>query len=220
MENAKLIKKIKYRANIELLSGLHIGGTNIAMAIGGPDKFVVRNPIDQKPYIPGSSLKGKMRSLLEIANGEYEQRSGGGNMKFSASSDNTTLSGHLFGTSAGECAQPSRVIVRDAMMADGQEERLRNTDLYLTEAKTEVAIDRITANANPRTNERVPKGVIFCFEAILNIFSTDDEQQLRDSFIKAVKLLEDDYLGGHGSRGYGHIRFVDWQEEEKLTENY
>lgn len=218
--NAKLIKKIKYTAKIELLSGLHIGGTNIAMAIGGPDKFVVRNPIDQKPYIPGSSLKGKMRSLLEIATGEYEHRSGGGNIKFTTSSNNNTLSGHLFGTSAGDNAQPSRIIVRDALMTDGQEEKLNNTDLYLTEAKTEVSIDRITANANPRTNERVPKGVTFDFEAILNVFSDDKEKDLRDSFMKAVRLLEDDFLGGHGSRGYGNIRFVDWKEEEKLIENY
>lgn len=220
MDNSRLIKKIKYTARIELLSGLHIGGTNIAMAIGGPDNFVVRNPIDQKPYIPGSSLKGKMRSLIEIANGEYERRNGGGKIQYASSNNNNTISGHLFGTSAGDNAQPSRIIVRDALMTDGQEDKLRNTDLYLTEAKTEVAIDRITANANPRTNERIPKGVTFDFEAILNIFSTDDEQQLRDSFKKAVNLLADDYLGGHGSRGYGHIRFVDWKEEEKLTENY
>lgn len=220
MENTILIKKIKYTAKIELLSGLHIGCTNIAMAIGGPDNFVVRNPIDQKPYIPGSSLKGKMRSLLEIANGEYEYRNGGGKIKFTSSSNNKSVSGHLFGTSAGDNAQPSRIIVRDAMMTDGQEEKLRNTDLYLTEAKTEVTIDRITANANPRTNERVPRGVTFDFEAILNIFSCDDEKSLRDSFIKAVKLLEDDYLGGHGSRGYGNIAFIEWKEEEKLVENY
>lgn len=212
----KLVKKIKYTAKIELLSGLHIGATNLAMAIGGVDSFVVRNPIDQKPYIPGSSLKGKMRSLLELANGEYSNNGRG----FSPCTDPTKPSGHLFGTSAGDTAQPSRIIIRDALMSDGQEEKLRNTDLYLTEAKTEVAIDRITANANPRTNERVPKGVIFNFEAILDVFSTDDEKQLRDSFTKAVKLLEDDYLGGHGSRGYGHIRFTEWKEEEKYTDQY
>lgn len=213
----KLIKKIKYTAKIELLSGLHIGASNLAMAIGGVDRFVVRSPIDQKPYIPGSSLKGKMRSLLELANGEYRKDNKG---NFTPCIDPEKISGHLFGTAAGNTAQPSRIIVRDAMMSDGQEERLRNTDLYLTEAKTEANIDRITASANPRTNERVPKGVTFDFEAILDIFSTDNEAQLRDGFNKAIKLLEDDYLGGNGSRGYGHICFKDWKEEEKLTENY
>ncbi|MBQ8055382.1 MAG: type III-A CRISPR-associated RAMP protein Csm3, partial [Paludibacteraceae bacterium] len=72
MMEAKLIKKIVYTGTIETLTGLHIGGTNAQLNIGGPDKFVVRNPINQKPYIPGSSLKGKLRSLVEIANGETD----------------------------------------------------------------------------------------------------------------------------------------------------
>lgn len=212
----KLVKKIKYSAEIELLSGLHIGGTNIAMAIGGPDKFVVRNPIDQRPYIPGSSIKGKLRSLLEIALGQYDVKNG----KASPCSDASKTCGHLFGTAAaGDISQPSRVIVRDALMTTDPD-RLANTDLFLTEAKTEVAIDRITAQANPRTNERVPKGVCFHFEAILNIFSDDDETELRNNLEKAIHLLEDDYLGGNGSRGYGHIAFRDIRIEEKAVESY
>lgn len=212
----KLVKKIKFSAEIELLSGLHIGGTNIAMAIGGPDKFVVRNPIDQKPYIPGSSLKGKMRSLLEIALGQYEVKNG----KAAPCSDASKACGHLFGTAAtGDKSQPSRVIVRDALMTTDPE-CLANTDLFLTEAKTEVAIDRITAQANPRTNERIPKGVCFRFEAILNVFSDDNEKELRKNLEKAIHLLEDDYLGGNGSRGYGHIAFRNIRTEEKSVESY
>ncbi len=212
----KLIKKIKYTADIELLSGLHIGGTNTAMAIGGPDKFVVRNPIDQQPYIPGSSLKGKMRSLLELALGEYESRNG----QASPCSNPNKHCGHLFGTAAmGENSQPSRVIVRDALMTTDSD-KLQYTDLYLTESKTEVSIDRLTAKANPRTNERIPKGVHFRFEAILDIFATDDEATLRHDFEKALHLLEDDYLGGNGSRGYGHIRFNNLTAEEKPVTNY
>ena len=217
---ARLIKKIKYTAKIQLLSGMHIGGTNIALSIGGPDKFVVRNPIDQRPYIPGSSLKGKMRSLLELALGEYVHIPHGGSIKFGASNSPETHSGKLFGTAAGENAQPSRVIFRDAMMSPGQDEVLKNTDLYLTESKTEVAIDRITANANPRTNERVPMGVTFDFEAVLNIFDNDEEDVLKANFARAKALLEDDYIGGHGSRGYGHIKFIDWTETEKTVEQY
>lgn len=211
-----LVKKIKYTAKIELLSNLHIGGTNTSMSIGGVDNFVVRNPIDQKPYIPGSSLKGKMRSLLELATGTYSQN----DKKFGPSTNSNNDSGSLFGTSAGNDAQPSRLIVRDAQMTDGQEEKMGKTDLYLTESKTEVSIDRITAQANPRTNEVVPKGVRFDFEAVLNIFSGDDEANLRKNFEKSKKLLEDDYIGGNGSRGYGHIVFVDWKEEEKLIKDY
>lgn len=212
----KLVKKIKYTATIELLSGLHIGGTNVAMAIGGPDKFVVRNPIDQKPYIPGSSLKGKMRSLLELALGEYEINGGA-----KPCADSKKICGHLFGTAASseKDTQPSRLIVRDALMTTDPD-KLTNTDLYLTEAKTEVSIDRITAKATPRTNERVPKGVCFKFEAILNIFSDDNEQELRKNFEKAVHLLEDDYIGGNGSRGYGQVVFKELVPEEKTVEKY
>ncbi|MBQ5855520.1 MAG: type III-A CRISPR-associated RAMP protein Csm3 [Alistipes sp.] len=210
----QLKKKIRYTAKIRLLSGMHIGGTNIAMSIGGPDRFVVRNPIDQHPYIPGSSLKGKMRSLLELSKGEYVTYDRG-LIRHNVSTDPVnTISGHLFGTAAGNAnTQPSRVIIRDAMMSEGQEERLKHTDLYLTESKTEVTIDRITAHANPRTNERVPMGVTFDFEAILNIFEGDNEQRLISAFEEAKNLLELDYIGGHGSRGYGNVEFVDWTSE-------
>lgn len=66
MATIKLEKKIVYTGIITLKTGLHIGGTNASLNIGGPDNFVVRNPIDNIPYIPGSSLKGKMRALVEF----------------------------------------------------------------------------------------------------------------------------------------------------------
>lgn len=195
----KLIKKVRYSAEIELLSGLHIGGTNLAMGIGGPDKLVIRNPLDNKPYIPGSSIKGKMRSLFELSVGEC---SGGG-----VSRNPNSQSGMLFGTSAdSNNSNPSRIIIRDATMTTNPEE-LTATDMYLTEAKTEASIDRITARANPRTNERVPKGVRFAFEAVLNVFEGDDEALLDSNIRKSIRLIENDYLGGNGSRGYGHVRF-------------
>ena len=55
----------KLTGQIELLSGLHIGSGNTEIHIGGTDNPVITNPITQQPYIPGSSIKGKMRSLLE-----------------------------------------------------------------------------------------------------------------------------------------------------------
>jgi CRISPR-associated protein Csm3 len=210
----KLVKKIKYTATIELLSGLHIGGTNTAMAIGGVDNFIIRNPVDQKPYIPGSSLKGKMRSLLELAYGEHN------NGKVSEKSDSHC--GSLFGVSASSKdanAHASRLLVRDAMWVD-TDVNFDKTDLYLAESKTEVNIDRITSKANPRTQERVPRGAQFRFEAVLNIFDGDNEAQYDADVRKAIALLEDDYLGGHGSRGYGRIKFVDLKKESKHTDNY
>ena len=213
MSTKVLKKKILYTGTITLRTGLHIGGTNAALNIGGPDKFVVRNPLDNIPYIPGSSLKGKMRSLIELKEGE--------SINGKPSNDASTKSGSLFGVSGdSSSSRPSRLIVRDAPMAtenDTDEELAQygmkrsdipdfsKTDLPYTESKTEVAIDRVTAKANPRTFERVPAGAKFKLSMILNIFEDEDEKQLKETLREAIKLLEDDYLGGHGSRGYGHI---------------
>lgn len=203
---SKLLKKVKYSATITLLSGLHIGGTNTAMAIGGVDKFVVRNPVDQKPYIPGSSLKGKMRSLLELFYGEHNNGQPNKNPQ--------SRCGALFGVGASsENSHASRLIVRDAMWIDNSVD-FSKTDLYLTESKTEVSIDRITSKANPRTQERVPAGAQFHFEAVLNIFEGEKEKKYDEDIRKAILLLENDYLGGSGSRGYGHIKFSDWEKSD------
>ena len=199
----KLVKKVLYTGTITLKTGLHIGGTNAALNIGGPDKFVVRNPINNIPYIPGSSLKGKMRSLVEIANGcvTFDKR---GNAK--PSEDPNSISGKLFGVATGnDNNRPSRLIVRDAEL-DINACDFSNTDLPYTESKTEVAIDRVTAKANPRTFERVPAGAKFKLNMVLNVFEGEDEAELKKTLNQAIKLLEDDYLGGHGSRGYGQVK--------------
>ncbi|WP_455584484.1 type III-A CRISPR-associated RAMP protein Csm3 [Bacteroides sp.] len=194
----KLVKKIVYTGSILLKTGLHIGGTNAALNIGGPDKFVVRNPINNIPYIPGSSLKGKIRSLVEIANGESNAGKPSNNPKSKA--------GALFGTAGDNNAKhPSRLIVRDAEL-DITSCNFENTDLPYTESKTEVCIDRITANANPRTFERVPAGATFKLNMVLNIFEGENEDELKDTLKRAIKFLENDYLGGHGSRGYGQVK--------------
>ena len=199
MSAIKLVKKIIYTGTIELKTGLHIGGTNAALNIGGPDKFVVRNPINNIPYIPGSSLKGKMRALVEIANGETN----GGK----PTNNPNTKAGALFGVSGdNDNSHPSRLIVRDAELDVSDEKMFSNTDLPYTESKTEVAIDRVTAKANPRTFERVPAGAKFKLNMVLNIFEGEDEKELKTTLVQAIKLLEDDYLGGHGSRGYGQVK--------------
>ncbi len=218
----KLVKKIVYTGDILLKTGLHIGGTNAALNIGGPDKFVVRNPINSKPYIPGSSLKGKMRSLIELYYGET--KNGG------PSDDYNSHSGALFGLSpnnndgknSGKHA--SRLIVRDAEL-DEESCDFSHTDLLYTESKTEVSIDRVTSKANPRTFERVPAGAKFKMNLVLNIFEPtepdekvgkyDNEKALTDILDKAMQLLADDYLGGQGSRGYGQIEFQNVKKEEK-----
>lgn len=222
MATIKLVKKIIYTGLITLKTGLHIGGTNTSLNIGGPDNFVVRNPIDNIPYIPGSSLKGKMRALVEILHGET-------NAGEPTSSINTKA-GALFGVSADSKGHPSRLIVRDSVMLtdlDKDEELnmyglsrieipdFSHTDLRYTESKTETVINRITAESNPRTFERVPAGAIFKLNMVLNIFEGENEESLEATLNQAIKLLEDDYLGGHGSRGYGQVAFKIVKKESK-----
>lgn len=223
----KLLKKIIYTGNLVVKTGLHIGGTNASLNIGGPDKFVVRNPLTNTPYIPGSSLKGKLRSLLELKNGETSNGKPSNNVGSKA--------GALFGV-AGDNKQshPSRLIVRDAEMAtdaDTEEELQKyglsrkmlpdysNTDLPFTESKTEVSIDRITAKANPRTFERVPAGAQFKIQLVLNVFDDDNENELKNSLRRAIALLHDDYLGGQGSRGYGQVK-LHFTKAEGETKTY
>lgn len=206
---SRLVKKIIYTGKIVLKTGLHIGGTNAALNIGGPDKFVVRNPINNIPYIPGSSLKGKLRSLIEIKNGCSE-----------VSTDPNSESGKLFGVAGGnDNTRPSRLIVRDAELdTESKPGMFENTDLPFTESKTEVNIDRVTSKANPRTFERVPAGAEFKLSMVLNIFEGEDEKELEGILFKAIEMLHDDYLGGQGSRGYGQVEIKDLKEnkEEKI----
>ncbi|SFD80826.1 type III-A CRISPR-associated RAMP protein Csm3 [Thermophagus xiamenensis] len=213
----KLVKKILVSGEIKLKTGLHIGGTNSSLNIGGPDKFVVRNPLSNEPYIPGSSLKGKLRALLELAEGTIQQNG----KTWGPTQDKTTKAGHLFGTAdpKGDGQQPSRLIVRDAPILSDIEEFV-NTDLPYTEAKTEVNICRITAHANPRTFERVPAGARFKLDMVLNVFSEDNEEELINSLKKSLNLLEDDYLGGQGSRGYGQVEITDLQFTPKEMAEY
>ena len=204
----KLIKKIVYTGDIKLITGLHIGGSNTALNIGGPDNFVVRNPINKLPYIPGSSLKGKLRSLSEIYNGEVDS---GGPTK-----DKKSKAGQLFGTAGNnDEGHASRLIVRDAELDMSHPEKFTDTDLLYTESKTESNIDRVTSKANPQTIERVPAGAIFKFSMVLNVFEDEDEKGMKATLKQAMKLLEDDYLGGNGSRGYGQIVFENVEKEEK-----
>ena len=171
----KLKSKIFIKGKITALTGLHIGGNSIGMAIGGADKVVVRNPLTNEPYIPGSSLRGKIRSLLERARGDekHSPKEGGFSLKddkleAAAGINPKTLLGKLFGVSADKNnGQPTRLMVRDAHLTRESKKQLENapnTDMPMTEVKTEVNIDRITSAANPRQFERVPAGAEFAFE--------------------------------------------------------
>ncbi|MDI6798173.1 MAG: type III-A CRISPR-associated RAMP protein Csm3, partial [Desulfatibacillaceae bacterium] len=210
--------------NIEAKTGLFIGGTEAGIAIGGVDKVVVRNALTKQPYIPGSSLKGKMRSLLERATRlDIKKLSKGKeedprmNKIYIHSCENGTDYDKchlcpLFGVPSKwedeeTAPYPTRLIVRDAYLTKESEKAVKeSTELLYTEAKTEVSIDRLTSAANPRTFERVPAGAVFSFEFVVNLYTTEDKKYL-DTLRDGMALLQGDYLGGQGSRGYGQIEF-------------
>jgi len=216
----KLHKKIIIKGRIELLTGLHIGDSKENVEIGGVDAPVVRRKDDNQPYIPGSSLKGKIRSLLEIAEGVNADSS-------FRRYPNGCVIPYLFG-SAGDDGLPSRIIFRDSYLTDEWAKKLFKsefTDMPFTELKFENVINRIKGTAeHPRQIERIPAGAQFDVEMIINIITREgDEQEALENeknFLsllkKGIKLLEDDYLGGSGSRGYGQVKFhINWDSIEK-----
>jgi len=216
----KIDSKIFIQGVITTLTGLHIGGNSIGMAIGGADSVVVRNPLTNQPYSPGSSLRGKLRSLLERVRGcEDDNPEEGGFSYISKDGKSTALAGNkadtrlgkLFGVAAENKPEPTRLIVRDAALTEASRRRLENapnTDMPMTEVKTEVWIDRITSAANPRQIERVPAGAEFVFELVLTLLDGDDADAYLNLVYEGLRLVEGDTLGGSGSRGYGQVKFT------------
>lgn len=211
----QLVKKIKINTSITLITGLHIGGNSENVEIGGIDNPVVKLASKgDVPYIPGSSLKGKMRCLLE-------QAAGAPKVGLDAKVNN------LFGITESKANntenQPSKIIVRDAMLSDDSKKMLLdcdNLDMPYTENKFENVIDRVKGIAqHPRQTERVPAGAEFNAEFIINVWDDDDEQELMALFEKGIRLLENDYLGGSGSRGYGQIKFGEMKKSELSDAN-
>lgn len=213
----KLVKKIKIQTSITLVTGLHIGGSSDNVEIGGIDNPVIKLATrENQPYIPGSSLKGKMRCLLEQAAGASKV---GLNDKVN----------NLFGISENKSLnikdnKPSKLIVRDAMLTDESKKVLLacdNLDMPYTENKWENVIDRTKGIAeHPRQSERVPAGAVFDAEFIINVWDDDKEDELISLFKKGIRLLENDYLGGSGSRGYGQIKFGEFVQTTLSDDNY
>ncbi|MDP3566386.1 type III-A CRISPR-associated RAMP protein Csm3 [Sediminibacterium sp.] len=192
-------------------TGLHIGGAKESIEIGGIDNIVMRDSISKLPYIPGSSVKGKMRSLMEINNPESSSnliQNRGNPCKCGK-----CLPCHIFGNSAdevneGQLKGPTRIIVRDSFPTEDTLEKWSETDDVVggAELKYENTLNRITSEAKPRNQERVPKDSRFNMEIVFSIFDEDDPKNLNGVF-ESLMLLEDNYIGGSGTRGYGKIKF-------------
>jgi len=220
----RLYGRILLEGKIEALTGLRIGGSPGALAIGGVDLPVIRNPLDQKPYIPGSSLKGKMRSLWEKSRGVAQNWSIGKGVSIHICGKKADYDAcpvcQIYGTMGqNEAAFPTRIVVRDVHLDDASLGNAK-TDLPFSEVKWEAAIDRITSAATPRQIERVPAGAIFNdMQIVFNIYEAGDLARFLD-VLTALELVEDDYLGGHGSRGSGRVRFENLTVTCKHADTY
>jgi len=205
-------------------TGLRIGGMTEGIEIGGVDNPVIRDPLSGRPYVPGSSLKGKLRHLLEWSLGKIEvhPKHRGYTAHFCGECDACVI----FGVSSDDTevrlkAGPSRLLVRDAFPTA---ETVRLWDTWLgervyTELKNENYLDRVTSAANPRTMERVPAGSRFSFEIVFDIYEDADRDRMAQVF-RAMYLLENSAMGGSGSRGHGQVKFTDLKVEERPRDHY
>jgi len=215
------IKSLK--GQILVLTGLHIGAGSDTVTIGGMDNPIIRNPVDGMPYIPGSSIKGKMRSLMEWKLGRLMS----GRERGAPCGCGECEVCRVFGSSASGPRErdkalgrgPTRLIVRDAYIAKESLDGFRLDERPLVEEKHENSIDRITADANPRPIERVVPGTLFDFELSYRVIDTGDngemdEKNFSEIVLESLSLLQRDYLGGGGSRGNGRVRFQNLVDEE------
>lgn len=214
----KQLETKKITGKIIIKTGLHIGAGNDKVEIGGMDNPIIKNPLTQEPYIPGSSIKGKMRSLLEWKLGKVAESGGKPCPCGKADCEICRVFGSANqGENGDKTKGPTRIIVRDAVLTEEWAENFRKGK-SIVEEKNENSLNRITAVANPRPIERIVPGVEFDFEIAYRIIDTGDDgakdREYFDSVVKdGLKLLQGDFLGGGGSRGNGQIDFIDLKDE-------
>ncbi len=197
--------KLYITAEIELVTGMHIGSSSDFAPIGAVDSVVVRDPLTNLPIIPGSSLKGKLRSLLAKELND--------NVK-NHNNDKSEIK-RLFGSSCNEMFQ-SRLQFFDLKLQNKNDFNGK-TDLVAAEIKFENVINRTSGKAeHPRQTERVPAGAKFNLQLIYN-YENDELNSDFDNIAKAFKLLQLDYIGGSGSRGYGKLKITNFKVEAKLN---
>ena len=208
----KLNKIVKYTGEMKVLSGIAVKGANNDLNIGGADSEVIKNPITNMPYIPGSSLKGKMRAMIEQ---KYNKTKDGSPCKCGRKGCFVCT---IFGAHMNPKAEsaPTRIIVRDCNLTEESLNIIQNRPLDsgdFLETKAENIINRDNGTAgSPRFMERVPAGVSFSVNISLQIFEGDDEELMKSKVEEALNLVQDTYLGGSGSRGYGQIEFIgEWK---------
>ncbi len=190
--------KIVIRCHLKVLTGMHIGGSSMFSAIGAVDSPVIRDPLTQRPILPGSSLKGKLRTMLARSSCHDVNH-----MPDFDKDDAVIL--RMFGSS--EPVRHARLQFADSFISNAEQLK----DIGFTEVKTENAINRATSVANPRQIERVIAGVEFGVRIVYDVMNPDEVQEDMEQLAHAMKLLQLDYLGGHGSRGSGRVGLADFQ---------
>ncbi|THF70978.1 type III-A CRISPR-associated RAMP protein Csm3 [Deinococcus sp. Arct2-2] len=217
--------KIIIELPFKLMTGTHIGNANDGFAIGGIDKVVVRDAVTRLPIVPGSSLKGKLRSIVEamegmdkkqpMEQGKWYNRGHSDMYRHEADTREEALKhavDRTFGTTgkgSRDSNHPARLAVSDAQVTAGTAEVLSDLegDFPFTEIKSENFLDRITSAANPRSLERVPAGSVFVSRLTYTVEDLSQVEADLKYVLAALLWLEDDYIGGNGSRGYGRVRF-------------
>lgn len=217
----QLEKHVAITRTLTLLSGTRIGGSKEELEIGGTDNPVIRDPVTKEPYIPGSSIKGKLRSLLEYSYGKQGQDGSPCGCAQAECPVCTLFGPHLARIRRedreaterrAQTLGPSRLIVRDAVLTPDSRNvlaKLKEEGLPMVEVKTEVTIDRRTgmaARGPLRTQERVPRDTRFALNMSLRVFKGDDEKQYLGWIEESLELLQKDALGGSGTRGYGWVK--------------
>ena len=222
----KFLGFLRLKGNLRVITGLHIGGGTAGITIGATDSPVIK--ISGKPYIPGSSLKGKIRSLLELSQG-LEINSNLGRHECLANDTPCNLC-IVFGRAAERKGNegPTRVIFRDSYINDNLSDEESRKNGYI-EIKMENAINRLTSRVEGalRDAERILPGTVFDVEVVYRVFDEDISsadsnnlsqiqnikelpEPLKTRFkliLEGMRILEEDYLGGMGTRGYGKVKF-------------
>jgi len=227
-DKVELYGRVFIQGDIRGVTGLHIGGSSAGLAIGGVDNPVIRDTQTGRPYVPGSSLRGKMRSLWEKMTGAPQNSAIGKGVKIHICEDLEAYKNcpvcPIYGVPGDKgSSNPTRLLVRDVFLGEESERALREqaqTDLPYTEIKWEAAIDRVTSAATPRQIERVPAGT--CFEGLEMVFSIYEPDDLERfvHVLQAMQLLQDDYLGGLGSRGSGKVVFENLSISIRSRQDY
>lgn len=206
-----IIDKLVITAELRLLTGMHIGKSNDFAPIGAVDSIVVTDPLTKQPIIPGSTLKGKLRTMLAKLETD-------GPVLKTHNNDNNEIK-RLFGATEPEIIE-SRLQFYDIFLSNAEELEKKETDLLYTEIKFENTINRTSAVAMPRQLERVPAGAKFAFKLVYNLEDETNYKEDIENLAKALKMIQLDYIGGSGTRGYGKVAFSNFEVKSAgLTEN-